>query len=144
MGKAYDKFLARQAALEKQYDAKYYEKQHNRGKLTARERIELLFDPGSFQEVDAYATPAAAGSFGKSTTALGDGVITGYGTIGGKQVYAFSQDFNVLGGSLGSVHAAKIVKIQSMALKTGSPLIALIDSLEYALMKQDQKTKVKQ
>ena len=128
MGKAYDKFLARQAALEKQYDAKYYEKQHNRGKLTARERIELLFDPDSFQEVDAYATPAAAGSFGKSTTALGDGVITGYGTIGGKQVYAFSQDFNVLGGSLGSVHAAKIVKIQSMALKTGSPLIALIDS----------------
>ncbi|WP_294600172.1 acyl-CoA carboxylase subunit beta [uncultured Rikenella sp.] len=128
MGKAYEKFLARQAALEKQYDTKYYEKQHNRGKLTARERIELLFDEGTFEEVDAYATPAAAGGFGKSTTALGDGVIAGYGTVGGKSVYAFSQDFNVLGGSLGSVHAAKIVKVQSMALKTGSPLIALIDS----------------
>ena len=128
MGKAYDRFLARQAALEKQYDEKYYEKQHNRGKLTARERIDLLFDEGSFEEVDAYATPAAGGGFGKSTNALGDGVIAGYGTIGGKSVYAFSQDFNVLGGSLGSVHAAKIVKVQSMALKTGSPLIALIDS----------------
>jgi propionyl-CoA carboxylase beta chain len=127
MGKAYEKFLERKQQLEAQYDSAYYEKQHNRGKLTARERILMLFDEGTFEELDAFAPPASV-SFGKSTKAFGDGVIAGFGTVNGKQVYAFSQDFNVLGGSLGSVHAAKIMKIQDMALKTGCPVIALIDS----------------
>jgi acetyl-CoA carboxylase carboxyltransferase component len=127
MSKANEKFAERQQLLEKQYDKAYYDKQHNRGKLTARERILMLFDEGSFEEFDAFAPPAAV-AFGKSTHAYGDGVITGYGTVNGKQVYAFSQDFNVLGGSLGSVHAAKIVKVQDIALKTGSPFVGLIDS----------------
>ncbi len=127
MGKVFDKFSERQALFNQQYNTAYYEKQHNRGKLTARERIFLLFDEVSFEEVDAFAPPANV-SFGKSTHAFGDGVIAGFGTVNGKQVYAFSQDFNVLGGSLGSVHAAKIVKIQDMALKTGSPVVGLIDS----------------
>lgn len=127
MGVSYEKFLERQKQLEQQYSAEYYEKQHNRGKLTARERILLLFDQGSFEEIDAFVPPANV-SFGKSTKAFGDGVIAGFGTIGGRQVYAYSQDFNVLGGSLGSTHAAKIVKVQDMALKTGLPVIGLIDS----------------
>lgn len=127
MGKAFDQYTDRQQLLQSQYGNKYYEKQHNRGKLTALERILLLFDEGTFEELDAFVPPANV-AFGKSTQVYGDGVITGYGTVNGKQVFAFSQDFNVLGGSLGSAHAAKIVKVQDMALKTGSPLVALIDS----------------
>jgi propionyl-CoA carboxylase beta chain len=127
MGKAFEKFTERQQLLKKQYNQEYFQKQHNRGKLTARERIQLLFDEGTFEELDMFSPPASV-SFGKSSTAYGDGVITGFGTVNGKQVYAFSQDFNVLGGSLGSVHASKIVKIQDMALKTGSPVVGLIDS----------------
>ena len=127
MGKAYDKFRDRKNKLELQYGDAYYEKQHNRGKLTARERMGLLFDNGVFEELDAFAPPAGV-SFGKSTSVYGDGVITGFGMVNGRLVYAFAQDFNVLGGSLGSVHAAKIVKIQDLALKTGSPVVAMIDS----------------
>jgi propionyl-CoA carboxylase beta chain len=128
MGIAYDKFLERQKELEKQYDEKYYERQHNRGKLTARERILMLFDEGTFEEVDAFIPSAGGTSFGKVTKAYGDGVIAGFGFIAGRLVYAYSQDFNVMGGSLGAVHAAKIVKVQDMALKTGAPVIGLIDS----------------
>lgn len=128
MGIAYDKFLERQKELEKQYDEKYYEKQHNRGKLTARERILMLFDEGTFEEVDAFIPSAGGTSFGKVTKAYGDGVIAGFGTIAGRLVYAYSQDFNIMGGSLGAVHASKIVKVQDMALKTGAPVIGLIDS----------------
>lgn len=127
MKKSFEKFEARQQLLDKQYDEAYYQKQHKRGKLTARERILLLFDEGTFEETDAYTPPAEA-SFGKSVQAFGDGVITGFGKVHGRLVYAYSQDFNVLGGSLGSRHAAKIVKIQEMALKTGSPVVGLIDS----------------
>jgi len=127
MKKSYKQFMLRQELLEKQYDDAYYEKQHRRGKLSARERILLLFDKGSFEETDAYIPPANA-SFGKTINAFGDGVVTGFGKVNGKLVYAYSQDFNVLGGSLGSMHAAKIVKIQDMALKTGSPVVGLIDS----------------
>ncbi|ALO17346.1 putative propionyl-CoA carboxylase beta chain 5 [Salinivirga cyanobacteriivorans] len=127
MESAFDKFLNRQDKLLKQYNQKYFDKQHNKGKLTARERIELLFDPDTFEELDAY-TPPASVSFGKTSKAYGDGVITGFGMINGRQVYAFAQDFNVLGGSLGSGHAAKIIKVQDMALKTGSPIVGLIDS----------------
>ncbi|MCQ2216005.1 MAG: acyl-CoA carboxylase subunit beta [Bacteroidales bacterium] len=128
MGVSYDKFLARQKKLEEQYNEKYYEKQHNRGKLTAKERIMMLFDEGSFEEIDAFVPSAGGSTFGKTTSSFGDGVIAGFGTINGRQAYAYSQDFNVMGGSLGAVHAAKITKVQDMALKTGLPVIALIDS----------------
>lgn len=128
MGVSYDKFLERQKLLEAQYNQAYYDKQHNRGKLTARERILLLFDEGSFEEIDAFIPSAGGTSFGKTTKAFGDGVIAGFGTIGGRQAYAYSQDFNIMGGSLGAVHAAKITKVQDMALKTGLPVIGLIDS----------------
>lgn len=127
MKKSFEQFKARQELLDKQYDEAYYKKQHGRGKLTARERILLLFDEGTFEETDTYTPPANA-SFGKTVKAFGDGVVTGFGMVHGRLVYAYSQDFNVLGGSLGSMHAAKIVKIQNMALKTGSPMVALIDS----------------
>ena len=127
MRKSFEKFLARQEALARQYGEAYEEKQHNRGKLTAQERIEFLFDEGTFEEVDAYS-PSATTSFGKTVRSYGDGVITGFGNINGRQVFAYSQDFNVQGGSLGSVHAAKIIKVQDMALKTGSPVVGLIDS----------------
>ncbi len=129
MRKSFEKFLARQEALARQYGEAYEEKQHNRGKLTARERIEFLFDEGTFEEVDAYS-PSATTSFGKTVRSYGDGVITGFGNINGRQVFAYSQDFNVQGGSLGSVHAAKIIKVQDMALKTGSPVVGLIDSIQ--------------
>lgn len=128
MGIAFDKYLERQKKLEAQYGEAYYEKQHNRGKLTARERILMLFDEGSFEEIDAFIPSAGGSSFGKTTKAFGDGVIAGFGTINGRQAYAYSQDFNIMGGSLGAVHAAKITKIQDMALKTGHPVIGLIDS----------------
>lgn len=128
MGIAFDKYLERQKQLEAQYGEEYYAKQHNRGKLTARERILMLFDEGSFEEVDAFIPSAGGTSFGKTTKAFGDGVIAGFGTINGRQAYAYSQDFNIMGGSLGAVHAAKITKVQDMALKTGHPVIALIDS----------------
>ena len=127
MKKSYEQFIARQELLKKQYDDTYYQKQHQRGKLTARERILLLFDEDTFEETDAYAPPATS-SFGKTVKAFGDGVITGFGKVNGRLVYAYSQDFNVLGGSLGATHAAKIAKIQDMALKTGSPMVGLIDS----------------
>lgn len=127
MKKTHEQFKTRQELLEKQYDGAYFKKQHERGKLTARERILLLFDEGTFEETDAYTPPASA-SFGKTVKAFGDGVITGFGKVNGRLVYAYSQDFNVLGGSLGAMHAAKIVKMQDMALKTGSPIVALIDS----------------
>lgn len=127
MKKSYEQFLAREELLKKQYSGDYSEKQHKRGKLTARERILLLFDEDTFEETDAYAPPANA-SFGKTIKAFGDGVITGFGNINGRLVYAYSQDFSVLGGSLGATHASKIAKIQDLALKTGAPIIALIDS----------------
>ena len=95
MKKSYEQFSARQELLDKQYDEAYVQKQHKRGKLTAHERILLLFDEGTFEETDAYIPPADA-SFGKSVKAFGDGVVTGYGRVNGRLVYAYSQDFNVL------------------------------------------------
>ncbi|RME77182.1 MAG: acyl-CoA carboxylase subunit beta [Chloroflexi bacterium] len=102
--------------------------QHEKGKLTARERIELLLDDGSFREMDHFVTHRAAEfGLGKNKP-LGDGVVTGYGTIDERLVYVYAQDFTVMGGSLGRAHADKIVKIQEMALKNGAPLIGLNDS----------------
>jgi len=104
------------------------EKQHQRGKLTARERIELLLDPGSFTELDELARHRAHDFGIAQTRPYGDGVVTGYGTIDGRPVCVFSQDFTVFGGSLGEVYGEKIVKIMDHALKTGCPVIGINDS----------------
>ncbi|MDR7561771.1 MAG: acyl-CoA carboxylase subunit beta, partial [Armatimonadota bacterium] len=103
-------------------------RQHEAGKLTARERLDLLLDPGSFTELDMFVTPHGR-EFGLDRVeAPADGVVTGYGTIDGRLVFVFSQDFTVLGGSLGEGHARKIVKVMDMALRAGAPLIGLNDS----------------
>jgi Acetyl-CoA carboxylase, carboxyltransferase component (subunits alpha and beta) len=102
--------------------------QHAKGKLTARERIEVLLDEGSFEEFDMFVTHRAT-DFGMAEQKIaGDGVVTGWGTINGRQVYVFSQDFTVLGGSLSETHAQKICKIMDMAMKNGAPVIGLNDS----------------
>src|ERR1700674_5434059 len=104
------------------------QRQHNEGKLTARERIALLFDPGSFQELDQLVVHRNT-DFGMEKQRIpGDGVVTGYGTVQGRLVYAFAQDFTVFGGSLSETHAAKIVKIMDLAMKNGAPIIGLNDS----------------
>jgi propionyl-CoA carboxylase beta chain len=104
------------------------DRQHNEGKLTARERIHLLFDPGSFQELDQLVVHRST-DFGMDKQRVpGDGVVTGYGTVNGRLVYAFAQDFTVFGGSLSETHAAKIVKIMDLAVKNGAPMIGLNDS----------------
>jgi acetyl-CoA carboxylase carboxyltransferase component len=128
-GKSYKAFIERQEALKKQYSPKQAEKQHSKGKLTAQERITLLFDPGTFEELDAFVTPANQPvEFGKVDRTYGDGVIVGHGKVNGRLVFAFAQDFTVMGGSLGYVHAKKIAKIQEMALKMGTPIIGMMDS----------------
>ncbi|MBX5465208.1 MAG: acyl-CoA carboxylase subunit beta [Clostridia bacterium] len=102
--------------------------QHARGKLTARERLELLFDPGTFQETGQLASHRGdvAGLEGRS--APGDGVVTGWGRVEGRPLFAFAQDFTQIGGTLGEVHAQKIQKLQEMALGAGAPLVGLQDS----------------
>ena len=107
---------------------KRVEKQHASGKKTARERIALLLDPGSFVELDQFVTHRCT-NFGMETKELpGEGVVTGYGTVEGRLVYAFAQDFTVEGGSLGEMHAAKIIKVQDLAMKMGAPIVCLNDS----------------
>ena len=102
--------------------------QHKKGRLTARERLDLLLDKGSFREVDNFVVHRTS-DFGLDQQVFpGDSVVTGWGTIEGRLVYAFSQDFTVLGGSLGEVHAEKICKIMDMAMKNGAPVIGLNDS----------------
>ncbi|MFX1325440.1 MAG: acyl-CoA carboxylase subunit beta, partial [Promethearchaeota archaeon] len=102
--------------------------QHKKGKLTARERLEVLFDFGSFIEIDAFVMHQNDNFGMNEKKYLGDGVITGYGTINGRKVFAYSQDFTVLGGTIGRAHARKIYKIMDLALKMGCPIIGLIDS----------------
>src|ERR1700752_5361588 len=102
--------------------------QHGRGKLTARERIDLLMDPGSFEEFEMYVEHRCH-DFGMEKTKIpGDGVVTGWGTINGRVVYVFAKDFTVFGGSLSEAHARKIMKIQDMALQNRSPIIGLFDA----------------
>ncbi|MEM0165341.1 MAG: carboxyl transferase domain-containing protein, partial [Saccharolobus sp.] len=102
--------------------------QHSKGKLTARERLQLLFDEGSFNEILAFATTRAT-EFGLDKNRFyGDGVIAGYGKIDGRTVFAYAQDFTVLGGSLGETHANKIVRAYELALKVGAPVIGINDS----------------
>src|ERR671931_1354171 len=104
------------------------EAQHAKGKLTARERLDLLMDPGSFVEIDRFVTHRAS-DFGLAEEKyFGDGVVTGYGRVEGRLVYAFSQDFTVFGGSLSEAHGEKICKVMDLAMKNGAPVIGLNDS----------------
>lgn len=104
------------------------DKRHNDGKLTARERIDLLFDENSFVEVDTFIESRCF-DFGMQKKKLaGDGVVTGYGTVDGRKVFVASQDFTVIGGSLGEMHAKKITKVMDMAIKMGAPFISINDS----------------
>jgi propionyl-CoA carboxylase beta chain len=104
------------------------EAQHKRGKLTARERLELLMDKGSFEEFDMFVEHRSA-EFGMENTRIpGDGVVTGWGTVNGRTAFAFAKDFTVFGGSLSEAHAQKIVKIQDMAMKARAPIIGLFDA----------------
>ncbi|NMA14575.1 MAG: methylmalonyl-CoA carboxyltransferase [Clostridia bacterium] len=107
---------------------KRIEKQHKAGKLTARERIEKLLDEGSFVEIDQFVEHRGVEFGMQEVEAPGEGVVTGYGTIDGRLVYLFSQDFTVLGGSLGEMHAAKICKAMDLAVKMGAPFIGINDS----------------
>jgi propionyl-CoA carboxylase beta chain len=103
-------------------------KQHDQGKLTARERMELLFDPGTFEEVDKLVTHRCT-DFGMDKQVIpGDGVVSGHGLVNGRVVYAFAQDFTVFGGSLSETNAAKIVKVMDLAVRNGAPIIGLNDS----------------
>ena len=105
------------------------ERQHAAGKLTARERLELLLDPGSFVELDAFVTSRSnGGAQGEPGVILGDGVVTGHGAIEGRLVFVFSQDFTVFGGSLSEAYAAKICKVMDLAMKVGAPVVGLNDS----------------
>ena len=102
--------------------------QHAKGKLTARERLELLLDPGSFEEFDMFVTHRST-DFGMEKKKMpGDGVVTGWGTINGRKTFVFAQDFTVFGGSLSETHAKKINKVQEMAMRNGAPIIGLQDS----------------
>ncbi len=105
--------------------AKAVDKQHAKGRQTARERIEILFDEGSFVEMDELARHRSVHFGMQENRPYGDGVITGYGTIDGRQVCVFSQDFTVFGGSLGEVYGQKIVKVMDLAMKTGCPIIGI-------------------
>lgn len=107
---------------------KRIDSQHEKGKLTARERLDLLLDRGSFRELDALAHHHSSDFGLDKTVYLGDGVVTGYGSVNGEKVFVFSQDFTVLGGSLSAEHGRKICKIMDMAMKNGCPVIGLNDS----------------
>src|SRR4051812_19724681 len=116
-----------QAAL-KGGGEKRIESQHKKGKLTARERIHFLVDDGSFEEIGMLVTHRST-DFGLDKEKYsGDGVITGYGTIDGRLVYVFAQDFTVFGGSLAEAHAEKICRLMDLAMQNGAPLIGLNDS----------------
>ncbi|MBD3803439.1 MAG: acyl-CoA carboxylase subunit beta [Thioclava sp.] len=107
---------------------KRIEAQHKKGKLTARERIELLLDEGSFEEFDMFKTHRCTDFGMEESKPYGDGVVTGWGTVNGRMVYVFSQDFTVFGGSLSETHAEKICKIMDMAVQNGAPVIGINDS----------------
>src|ERR1700730_10216164 len=107
---------------------KRIEAQHARGKLTARERIEILLDKGSFEELDMFVEHRSH-EFGMERTKIpGDGVVTGWGTVNGRAVFLFSKDFTVFGGSLSETHAQKIIKVQDMAMRARAPIVGLFDA----------------
>jgi hypothetical protein len=107
---------------------KHVARQRERGKLLARERLEKLLDPGSFVELDAFVTHRSRDFGLDGQLVLGDGVVTGHGTIDGRLVFVFAQDFTVFGGSLSEAHAEKIVKVMDLAMKVGAPVVGLNDS----------------
>src|SRR5450432_3854753 len=102
--------------------------QHAKGKLSARERLDLLLDDGTFVELDRFVTSRSAASGDGDSSIFGDGVVTGYGRIDGRLAYVFSQDFTVFGGSLSEAHAEKICKVMDLAVRNGAPMIGLNDS----------------
>ncbi len=118
----------RRALVEKGGGEKRISDQHNKGKQTARERIQSLMDPGSFTELDVFVQTGLDDADEVGFNNPGEGVVTGFGTIAGRPVYIYAQDFTVAGGSLGEMHAAKICKVMDMAMKTGAPCIGLNDS----------------
>ncbi|MBV9262464.1 MAG: methylmalonyl-CoA carboxyltransferase, partial [Pseudolabrys sp.] len=123
-----DKLEARRAEARLGGGDKRIEAQHKRGKLTARERIELLLDKGSFEEFDMFVEHRS-NEFGMEKQKIpGDGVVTGWGTVNGRAVYLFSKDFTVFGGSLSETHAQKIIKVQDMAMRARAPVIGLFDA----------------
>lgn len=123
-----EELRAQKAAIAQGGGQKRIDAQHAQGKLTARERLNILFDEGSFVEMDVFVSHRCNNFDMPNTRAPGDGVVTGYGTVDGRLVFAYAQDFTVLGGSLGEYHAEKIVKVQNMALKMGAPIVGLNDS----------------
>src|SRR6201982_2178417 len=120
-----DELRRRHQAAEEGGGPERRERQHKEGKLSARERIDLLLDEGSFEELDKLVTHRCRDFGMEEQTIPGDGFITGYGRIYGRLVYVFAQDFTVFGGSLSETNALKICKIMDLALKTGAPLIGL-------------------
>ncbi|MDR2458400.1 MAG: methylmalonyl-CoA carboxyltransferase [Clostridiales Family XIII bacterium] len=126
--KKLEKLLEEKAKILLGGGEKAIKKQHSQGKKTARERLSAFFDRDSFVELDVFITHRS-NNFGlEEKKYFGDGVVTGYGTVEGRLVYAYAQDFTVLGGSLGEYHANKIVKVQELALKAGAPIVGLNDS----------------
>jgi len=123
-----EKLLETKKNIELGGGEKRIEKQHSEGKLTARERINMLLDEGSFVEIDQFVTHRCTNFGMEKVEAQADGVVTGYGTIDGRLVFVYAQDFTVLGGSLGEMHANKICKVQQMAMKMGAPIIGINDS----------------
>jgi len=128
MEKKIQKFRERVERIEMGGGKERIEKQHKKGKLTARERINLLLDPGSFVEIDKFIAHRCVEFGMEKKEAPADGVVTGYGTIDGRKVYVFSQDFTVMGGTLGEMHASKICKVMDRVMKDGAPIIGLNDS----------------
>jgi acetyl-CoA carboxylase carboxyltransferase component len=118
----------RRAVIEQGGGEAKIKKQHDSGKMTARERILALLDEGSFMEIDAFVEHRCTQFNMADTKAPGEGVVTGYGTVDGRLVYVYAQDFTVIGGSLGEMHAKKICKVMDMAMKMGAPLIGMNDS----------------
>ncbi len=118
----------REAKIRQMGGEKAVAKQHEKNKLTARERLNILFDPGSFRELDMFVSHRCS-NFGMEKVDIpADGVVTGHGLVGGRTVFAFSQDFTARGGSLGEMHAKKICKVMDLALKAGAPLVGINDS----------------
>jgi len=124
--------FARLEALDKKAmeggGAERIERQHKAGKLTARERIDLLCDPGTFVEIDRFVTHRSSDFGMAENRVLGDGVVTGYGAVHGRTIFLFAQDFTVFGGSLSEAYAGKICKVMDLAMKTGAPIVGLNDS----------------
>jgi propionyl-CoA carboxylase beta chain len=123
-----DKLEARRQSARGGGGARRIEAQHKRGKLTARERIELLMDKNSFEEFDMFVEHRSSDFGMEKTKIAGDGVVTGWGTVNGRAVFTFAKDFTVFGGSLSETHAQKIVKIQDMAMRARAPIVGLFDA----------------